>query len=736
MVVVCASASRAAAVARALSGAGHAVETYAGLEQMLLQPLAEDCALVVEASLLPLPAGALPAPLPVLALHPDPPAADPLQSLDDGAHEYVCWRNGRRFPAERVAAARRAAAASPERILATVSHELRAPIGGIMGLCDLLLGTPLDDEQRDHVETARLSGEALLALTEQIVDWARLRSGRCELDPGPFAPRDLVEEVCTLLATQAHAKGLELNCHVPPGGPAEVVTDLARVRQILVNLVTNAVKYTKRGCVDVYGEVEPLPSGASLRLDVYDTGAGIAAADLERLFQPFSQVGEARRARQGVGLGLAISAQLADRLGGSIEVESTLGHGSHFTLRVPVTLPDSTATAPRERPLEGCQILVADADTTARLVSRVYLSEQGARIDDVADGPAALALLAEPEVARGYDLVIFDLLMPGLDGLELATLLRARPELAALPLLALTSLVDPAQHAELEQLGVVRLAKPVREQALLRAVCRLLGRPLPARRSSKPAAGANAGAGAGVRVLIADDDLVTQRVLRLRLTRLGCRVDVMACGKSALAAALRREYDLILLDGHLPGMDGAAIAAELRSRPGPNRAARLATMSASGASRCVHADASFAKPIPLEALIELLPKRPPFGEGRAARPGPGAATEPLPAPGSLAERLGVDLSPAEAAELVERFLADARQRCARARELLARGEWAHVAETGHLIRGACASMGATGLAELAANLETAARRSAAAEALDYLADLERRIAATPETQPP
>ena len=359
---------------------------------------------------------------------------------------------------------------------------------------------------------------------------------------------------------------------------------------------------------------------------------------------------------------------------------------------------------------------MVDPDPTARLICRVYLGAHGARIDDVADGPSALALLAEPEVAQRYDLLIFDMLMPGLDGLELATLLRARSDLAAIPLLTLTSLVDPAQRAELERLGVSRLAKPVRESGLIRAVCRLLDRPLPARRAHVSAAPPESPAQRGARVLVADDDPVTQRLLRLRLTKLGCRVDVLGCGESALAAALRRPYDLLLLDGHLPGLSGAAVVSALRARPGPNRTARIATMSASGASRCAAADASFAKPIPVEALVALLPAHDPG----PARTGIDAA--------SLAEGLGVELSAAETAELLTRFLTDARQRCAEVRERLARGELAGVADVGHLLRGACASVGAADLAQLAGRLEAAAERAALSEARDWLVRLEAGLA--------
>lgn len=721
--VIAASAPRTDSVVAALARAGrHAVacdspeQALARLAAFADQPGA--AVLVVEATLLPLPAGALPEGTAVVALHPDPPPLDPIPSLAKGAHEYVCWRTGRRFPVDRLDAALGRAAreeASPERLLAVVSHELRAPIAGVIGLCDLLLATRLDDEQRDHVRTARLSAEALLGLTEQIVDLARARADGGALEVANFAIRDLVEDACTLLAPQAHAKGLELNCHVSPDAPAEVLADSGRIRQILVNLVVNAIKYTRRGRVDVHATVEYPGEAESPRLvlEVCDTGAGIRPEDRERVFRPFSQLGESGSPRQGVGLGLAISAESARLLGAELAVESAIGAGSRFRLSVPVGVGPAVDPERVDRPLEGCRVLVVDADTTARLVARVYLTAHGARVEDVADAPSALTLLSDPELARSFDLVIFDMLVPGLDGLELATILRGRPELAELPLLTLTSLVDGSQRAALDALRVARLAKPVRELGLVRAVCRLLRRPPPRSDvAKKEEVDAPAGVGAGLRVLVADDDALTQRVLRLRLTKLGCRVDAMACGRSALAAGLQRRYDLVLLDGHLPGLSGAEVARELRTRSGPNRTTRIATMSASGAASCADADAAFAKPLAVVDLARLL---------AAAGSDPGRRAR------ELAEHLGVELTAEESQALVARFLADARSRCDEARQSLIRGELGRVADLGHLLRGACATSGAKDLARLAAGIESAARRSAAPEAEALLARLEAAL---------
>jgi two-component system, sensor histidine kinase and response regulator len=722
--VVCASAPRADSAVKALSRAGRRATACASPEQALAQLSADRAgpraaALIVDAALLPLPAGALPAGVAVLALHLDPPCEDPLPSLAKGAHEYVCWRAGRRFPIDRLDAALVRAGrddASPERLLAVVSHELRAPIAGVIGLCDLLLATRLDDEQGDHVRTARLSAEALLGLTDQIVDLARARADGGALEVAPFRIRDLVEDACTLLAPQAHAKGLELNCHVSPDAPSEVLADAGRIRQILVNLIVNAIKYTRRGRVDVHATVEYPGADDSPRLvlDVCDTGAGIRPEDRERVFRPFSQLGESGAPRQGVGLGLAISAESARLLGADLIVESALGSGSRFRLEVPVGVGPDAFPERIDRPLDGCRVLVVDADTTARLVARVYLTAHGARVDDVADAPSALTLLSDPGLARSYDLMIFDMLVPGLDGLELATILRMRADTAELPLLTLTSLVDGSQRAALDALRVARLAKPVRELGLVRAVCRLLRRPPPARRGSVRAASAAAAssAGAGLRVLVADDDALTQRLLRLRLTKLGCRVDAMACGRSALAAGLQRRYDLVLLDGHLPGLSGAEVARELRRRTSPNQTTRIATMSASGAAPCSYADAAFAKPLAVEDLARLL---------AAAGSDPGRRER------ELAESLGIELTADESAALVARFLADARSRCAEARLHLIRGELARVADVGHLLRGACATSGAKDLAHLAAGIESAARRSAAPEAEALLARLEAAL---------
>ena len=462
-----------------------------------------------------------------------------------------------------------AASRAKSEFLAVMSHEIRTPMNGVLGMAELLQGTPLDAQQQRFAGMILSSGRALLAIINDILDFSKIESGGLELEAVPFDARELVEDTVALLAGRAHEKGLELISDLPLSLPGSVRGDPVRLRQILLNLVGNAIKFTERGEVVIRLRVRAQEEAApQLHFEVRDTGIGIAPEAQARIFDAFTQAdGSTTRRYGGTGLGLAIARRLVQLMGGELGVDSTPGVGSRFwfilPLQRPVTSLRPIGQAPAE--LRGMRVLLVDDNATNREILRQQMAAWGLASEMAENGPRALARLRDAARAgERYDLAILDLRMPEMDGLELARRIRADAALAALKLVLLSSHGPDALAAQAVQAGIqATLYKPVRQAELYKTLCRLLVRAAEPR-SQRPVLPATRSPRFAGRILVAEDNPVNQEMALAVLDVLGCQAEVAANGQEAVEAVARTGYDLILMDCQMPVLDGFAATAAIR----------------------------------------------------------------------------------------------------------------------------------------------------------------------------